>query len=175
MSAIQALRLIVLRTVNGCTRQVKAEVAGLYCGGVAEVRVLMAFSPQVTCAALGLALALHSTAATAPAQGTSALSFARDVAPLVARHCAPCHRDDGDAPFSLTTAGDVRARAATIAAVVGSRYMPPWKPEPGYGEFHAERRLPDADMARIVEWAGSGAAIDVPAGTSIAGPTEPRG
>ena len=131
----------------------------------------MAFSPQVTCAALGLALALHSTATTASAQGTSALSFARDVAPLVARHCAPCHRDDGDGPFSLTTAGDVRARAATIAAVVGSRYMPPWKPEPGYGEFHGERRLADADKARIVEWAGSGAAIDVPASTSIAGPT----
>ena len=79
-----------------------------------------------------------------------ALSFRRDIAPRVANHCTTCHRESGDAPFSLTTAGAVRARAATIAAVVGSRYMPPWKPEPGFGEFHGRAPPPGRGVTRIV-------------------------
>ena len=35
------------------------------------------------------------------------------------------------------------AARAQIAAVTGSRYMPPWKPEPGFGDFAGERRLSD--------------------------------
>jgi hypothetical protein len=55
------------------------------------------------------------------AQGGATVSFQRDIAPIVADHCTSCHREAGDAPFSLTTAGAVAARAATIAAVVSSR------------------------------------------------------
>jgi hypothetical protein len=35
--------------------------------------------------------------------------------------------------------------------------MPPWKPEPGYGKFQHERRLTDAQIALIADWAKSGA------------------
>jgi tetratricopeptide (TPR) repeat protein len=119
----------------------------------------------------GLAAALLLLALATPAIAQDArLSFARDIAPLVARHCIACHDEGGDAPFSLHTAGDVRARAATVAAVVRTRYMPPWKPAPGYGEFHGERRLSDVELARIVDWAASGAALDVPAETAVAPP-----
>lgn len=120
---------------------------------------------------LGLALLLQAFAAPALAQDTARLSFARDVAPLVAQHCIACHHEGGDAPFSLTTAGEIQSRSATIAAVVRTRYMPPWKPEPGYGEFHGERRLSDATVARIVDWATAGARLDVSPGTSLGSST----
>ena len=41
--------------------------------------------------------------------------------------------------------------------VTQSRYMPPWLPAPGKGDFVGERRLSDADLAAIRSWVGAGA------------------
>jgi Flp pilus assembly protein TadD len=113
-------------------------------------------------------VALVVSAACLPiAHADAQTSFGRDVAPLVGRHCVACHRDGGDAPFALTTAGAVQSRAATVAAVVASRYMPPWKPEPGYGDFGHDLRLPEADLATITRWATEGAVIDVPSDARV--------
>ena len=71
-------------------------------------------------------------------------TFNRDIAPIVFANCAPCHRPGEAGPFSLLSYTDVRSRARLIAAVTGARYMPPWLPEPGKGEFADERRLTDA-------------------------------
>ena len=65
----------------------------------------------------------------------SRLTFNRDIAPIVFSRCSSCHRPGGGGPFSLLTYDDVRRRAKQIATVTRSRYMPPWKPEAGYGEF----------------------------------------
>jgi tetratricopeptide (TPR) repeat protein len=94
------------------------------------------------------------------------VTFTRDVAPILFEHCVPCHYDHGPAPFSLLTYGDARPRALQIAATVSSRTMPPWKPEPGYGAFVGERRLPAAEVELIARWvrqgARQGAAADLP-------------
>jgi tetratricopeptide (TPR) repeat protein len=52
---------------------------------------------------------------------------------------------------------DVAPRAKEIASAVHSRVMPPWLPEHGYGDFIAERRLSDDQIALIEQWAGQGA------------------
>jgi tetratricopeptide (TPR) repeat protein len=97
---------------------------------------------------------LASSAATAfPAEPP--VTFARDVAPILYRQCAPCHRPDGPAPFSLMTADDARRRAGQIVQVTKRRYMPPWKPEPGAG-FIGERRLTDAEIAILERWVNGG-------------------
>ena len=49
-------------------------------------------------------------------------------------------------------------RAALIAGAVGGRFMPPWKAEPGYGDFAGERRLTDAQIALIQGLGQSGRA-----------------
>lgn len=84
------------------------------------------------------------------------VTFTRDIAPLVFERCAGCHRPDGPAPFSLLTYEAVRTRATQIAAVTRSRYMPPWKTEPGYGEFIGQRHLTDQEIARIQRWIDDG-------------------
>src|SRR5262245_687567 len=96
------------------------------------------------------------TTAAAAAASTEHPTFATDVAPIVRRACAGCHHAAGDAPFSLVTYDEVRRRASLIAAVTARRYMPPWKPAPGFGEFLGERRLSDAEIETLAAWVRAG-------------------
>jgi Tfp pilus assembly protein PilF/mono/diheme cytochrome c family protein len=93
----------------------------------------------------------------------STATFTRDVAPIVFSACASCHRPDGVAPFSLLTYQDVKSRGARIVAATRDRVMPPWKPEPGYGQFADERRLSDGQIATLRAWFEGGAVEGDPA------------
>src|SRR5215471_15332823 len=63
------------------------------------------------------------------------VTFNKDVAPVIFRHCSGCHHPGEVAPFSLLTYQDVKPRAQLVAMVIANRYMPPWGPEPGYAKF----------------------------------------
>ncbi len=89
-------------------------------------------------------------------------TFNKQIAPIIFSNCAVCHHPGGPAPFSLLTYQDVRKRAQQIALVTKIRYMPPWLPEPGYGEFLGERRLNDAQISAIQRWVEQGAKEGVP-------------
>jgi len=41
--------------------------------------------------------------------------------------------------------------------------MPPWKPDPGYGDFEGERRLTDDQIAVIRQWVADGVLEGTPA------------
>jgi tetratricopeptide (TPR) repeat protein len=86
-----------------------------------------------------------------------AVTFYQHIAPIVYKDCAPCHRPGESAPFSLLTYDDVKRHAAQIATVTKRRYMPPWLPEPGYGEFAEEHRLTDEQIQLIQDWVMQGA------------------
>ena len=77
------------------------------------------------------------------------VTFNKQIAPLIFQNCSSFHRPGETAPFSLLTYEDVRKRAAQIVAVTQRRYMPPWSPEPGYGDFASERRLTDAQLSEL--------------------------
>ena len=98
-------------------------------------------------------------AATQPsASQTDVPTFSTDIAPIVFEHCAPCHRPGEVGPFPLLSYDDVRRRAAQIAEVTASRFMPPWKPAPGAGgPFVGSRRLSDDDVETIAQWVDTGA------------------
>ncbi|MFL6354166.1 MAG: tetratricopeptide repeat protein [Bryobacteraceae bacterium] len=85
------------------------------------------------------------------------VTFDKDIAPITFRFCAPCHHAGGSAPFPLLTYKDVRKHAAQVVAVTERRYMPPWPPESGYGDFVGERRLTEAQLRLIAAWVGQGA------------------
>ena len=94
---------------------------------------------------------------TAPAAApTATLTFNTDIAPIVFQNCSVCHREGDVAPFALLSYDDVKRRAHQIASVTHSRYMPPWKAEPGWGEFQNERRLTVAQIAAIRKWVDDG-------------------
>ncbi|MBA4190730.1 MAG: hypothetical protein C0467_22320 [Planctomycetaceae bacterium] len=87
-----------------------------------------------------------------------AVTFAEHIAPLVFDNCTSCHRPGQVAPFPLLTYADTRKHAKTMLAVMEDRYMPPWHPEPGHGEFRGDRRLTDAQIALFSKWVKSGMA-----------------
>lgn len=83
-------------------------------------------------------------------------TFTRDVAPIVFRHCAPCHTENGAAPFALVDYDDVRDHASQIVEITASRTMPPWLPAPGVTRFVGERRLTDGELETLAKWADAG-------------------
>jgi mono/diheme cytochrome c family protein len=129
----------------------------------------------VACAIVSVAIAVWSagttvTAAPVPPRAASAPTFNTDIAPIIYEHCATCHRPGEIAPFSLLTYEDAARRAKKIAGVTAKHVMPPWKAEPGYGEFANERRLTDAEIALLGAWARNGA----PEGDAHAKPAPPK-
>jgi tetratricopeptide (TPR) repeat protein len=68
-----------------------------------------------------------------------------------------CHRPGQSGPFNLTTFEEVRKHAKEIGEVTARRYMPPWLPEKGYGEFAGERRLSPTELGLIQQWVAEGA------------------
>ena len=107
-----------------------------------------------TCLIVG---AVMST--TLAGQGPTAprVTFSADIAPIVFERCGGCHHPQGAAPFSLLTYAAARQRATLIGQVTKTRVMPPWKSEPGYGEFVGHVHLTDAEVDRIQRWISAGA------------------
>lgn len=91
------------------------------------------------------------------------VSFYKHIAPIVYHSCAPCHRPGEPGPFSLLTYTDVRKHGQQIVSVIQRRYMPPWLPDAGYGDFQEERRLTGGQIRTIEEWVRTGAAAGSPA------------
>ncbi len=94
------------------------------------------------------------------------LTFNKDIAKILIKNCAGCHRPSQAAPFNLLTYQDVKKRAQQIAEVTQSRFMPPWPPEPGFGEFLDQRVLSVEQIGLIQQWfaegAVEGASTDLP-------------
>src|SRR5688572_950690 len=96
-------------------------------------------------------------------------TFSKDVAPIIYKNCAGCHRPGEIAPMSLLTYDEARPWAKAIRDEVGDRRMPPWHADAPAGTFHNERLLSDADRATLIAWANGGA----PKGDSAALPSTP--
>jgi len=123
------------------------------------------------CGSRALILQLPQTVVRAMAAGPAPrVTFYRQIAPIVYANCTPCHRPGESGPFSLVTYDDVRRHAQQVAAVTKRRFMPPWLPEPGHGEFAEERRLTEAQIQLIQAWVAQGA----PAGSAAHAPAAPK-
>ena len=97
-------------------------------------------------------------------------TFNKDVAPILFKNCAPCHRPGQAAPFTLLTYEDARTRADQIATATSSRRMPPWLPDlEAAPVFAGERRLSAEEIDRIARWASGG----TPEGSAADRPAAP--
>ncbi len=86
----------------------------------------------------------------------SEVTFTRDVAPILYRHCVSCHHPDDIAPMSLIGYQDARPWAAAIKQSVTTRKMPPWKADPHVGKWSNDATLSEAEISTIKAWVDSG-------------------
>jgi peroxiredoxin len=105
-----------------------------------------------------------------PRKQNLSVTFSNQIAPILFRHCAPCHRPNQGAPFPLLSYQDAAPRAGTIAAVTASRAMPPWNAAPQRHRFQHERRLSNTEIALLARWAANGA----PEGNAARTPPAPE-
>src|SRR5262245_31311889 len=95
-----------------------------------------------------------------------AVTFSRDVAPILHSRCVGCHRPGEAAPMPLRTYEEARPFARAIKEKVVGRRMPPWPASRTVGSFANDPSLTAEEIATIVEWvdAGSpqGSAADMP-------------
>lgn len=85
------------------------------------------------------------------------VTYHEEVAPVILKHCAPCHHPGGSAPFSLLTYAEVAKRASDVVDVAARGYMPPWLPAPGPHRFADERRMTSDERSLLRRWADQGA------------------
>ena len=84
------------------------------------------------------------------------VTFSEHVAPIIFNNCAVCHRPGEGAPFSLLNYQDARRRGTMIARVTQSKFMPPWHPVAGYGEFADSLALEQGDIDTLQKWVATG-------------------
>ncbi len=149
------------RPVSAPTRTAKKRRLGRSGFALAAVA-----SAVVVGMALRFALAKRESVPAYVPRPAGTVSFAKDVAPILFQHCAPCHRPGQSAPFSLLSYEEVKKKGRLIGDVTERRYMPPWLPEHGYGKFAGERWLSGAEIGLIKQWLDEGAiegkAADLP-------------
>lgn len=81
-----------------------------------------------------------------------AVTFNREIAPIIYRNCSSCHRPGEAAPFALLSYEDAAKKGKMIAKVTASHVMPPWKAEPASYPYRDERRLTESEIALIQAW-----------------------
>src|SRR5438552_17972193 len=84
------------------------------------------------------------------------ITYNKDVAPILQKHCVACHRPNDIAPMSLMTYEEVLPFARMIRESVVQRKMPPWHADPAFGEFTNDSRLTDQAISAIDAWVTNG-------------------
>jgi hypothetical protein len=90
-------------------------------------------------------------------------TFSREVAPILFKHCANCHRPGEIAPMPLLSYEQVRPWAKSIREKVSMGLMPPWHADAARGTFSNDRRLTDTEKDTLIKWVNSGAPEGNPA------------
>lgn len=92
----------------------------------------------------------------ASGNSSAAVTFSKDVAPILYAKCATCHRPGEMAPMSLMTYKEVRPWAKSIREKVLSKEMPPWYADPNHGQWANDASLTQEQIATIRAWVDGG-------------------
>lgn len=84
------------------------------------------------------------------------LSYAEDIAPILADNCATCHRAGGVAPFALDSHTMVQGWSPMIREVLMTKRMPPGQVDPHVGEFSNGRTLSIPETQKLLHWIAAG-------------------
>jgi thiol-disulfide isomerase/thioredoxin len=100
--------------------------------------------------------AIQAPKTSAPVASNGAVTYYRDVLPIVQNQCQTCHRPNEVGPFSLMTYRQATKWGEDMKEYTQNRKMPPWKPTQEHGSFRDERGLTEREIATIAQWVDSG-------------------
>jgi hypothetical protein len=110
-----------------------------------------------------LLLFVYSTAV----QAGAAVTFHKNIEPILQARCLGCHRPQEAAPMSFLSYQEVRPWAKAIRSAVATGKMPPWQADPHVGKFSNDLSLTPGERETILAWVDGGAqegdAEDAPA------------
>src|SRR3982074_51070 len=89
--------------------------------------------------------------------GSGAVTYTKDVAPIMMNRCVGCHRPGQVAPMTFTNYQETRPWAKAIKSAVVARKMPGWLADPAHGTFSNDRRLSEKEIATLSAWVDGGA------------------
>ncbi|HEY2365495.1 MAG TPA: hypothetical protein VGH87_03875, partial [Polyangiaceae bacterium] len=107
----------------------------------------------------------------------NAVTYYKDVAPIVQGHCQGCHLPGGIGAFPLQTYDDAKTNSDSIVYETGQRLMPPWGARttsectPRF-KYKDDPTLTDAEIATIAQWHADG---DLPGDPKDAPPPNTQG
>src|SRR6185312_8202940 len=104
-----------------------------------------------------LAVLLTASAAIAAKGPSPAVTFSKDVLPILQKNCQTCHRPGQAGPMSFLTYESTRPWAKAMKEAVVLRKMPPWFADRNIGHFINDASLKQAEIDTIAKWADSGA------------------
>ncbi|NOT64053.1 MAG: hypothetical protein HOP19_27890, partial [Acidobacteria bacterium] len=105
---------------------------------------------------VSLGLYRYNIAAAAGTKKAQTPTYNKEVVRLLQKHCQSCHHAGDIAPFSLTNYQETRRWAAAIREQVITKEMPPWKPQPGCGDFKDARSLTQDEINTFTAWIDGG-------------------
>ncbi len=102
--------------------------------------------------------------------GNRAITYSNTIAPIIYKHCTPCHRPNQIGHFNLLTYQDAVSRKDAILYTVANKLMPPWPADVNYSKFCNEMVLQPADITAFKTWVKN----NCPIGDSAAIPLVPN-
>ncbi|HVY90826.1 MAG TPA: hypothetical protein VG942_18310, partial [Hyphomonadaceae bacterium] len=88
--------------------------------------------------------------------GWAAISFTKDIAPILAKNCVDCHEPGGIAPWQMTSYEVVKGFSPMIREVLRTDRMPPYNADPHVGQFQMDGNLSEADTKTLLHWIAAG-------------------
>lgn len=85
------------------------------------------------------------------------ISYARDVAPILAENCVVCHTAGGIGPFAMDRYETVKGFGPMIRESLRTKRMPPYHADPHYGAFKDDMNLSATEILTLVNWIEAGA------------------
>lgn len=86
----------------------------------------------------------------------ASISYAEEVAPILAENCATCHRENGIAPFALNNHQAVQGWSPMIREVVMTRRMPPGQIDHHVGKFDGAPGMSKVEIQKLLNWIAAG-------------------
>lgn len=91
------------------------------------------------------------------------VTYAKEIARILAERCTQCHRSGDIGPMALTSYDLAVAYAPDIKRVIEEGIMPPWKPSEGHERFKGAFALKPEEKTDLLSWIAGGTPFGVEA------------